>query len=137
MTFPHDPTPLKRSNRLNAGECLRLAERDYLFGVGPLTLEVIDFDSMIDHPNIEWVRIRGRQISPWNNSRGDVRVVDVRAATIAAHKIPPPPLAAPRPDAAASEGGGSGDVAGNSPSVVTSPTNSRSSRLPSRQVAPS
>ncbi|MDG4826010.1 hypothetical protein O7635_29525 [Asanoa sp. WMMD1127] len=95
---PGNMDPITESRRLRAGEVLSLRLEDYMYGSGPLLLEVESFGPLIDHPAVEWIGITGRKVSLFNNTRSLDRVtVDVRTAVIASRKVTTPPLTDARP----------------------------------------
>jgi hypothetical protein len=70
------------------GQVLRLAEEDYRFGIGPLTLRVtglLHIQELADGP---WLYLRGVTIR-WDGSEGETRQVLVRLAALRGGNRPP------------------------------------------------
>ncbi|HYN95968.1 MAG TPA: hypothetical protein VES42_19150 [Pilimelia sp.] len=67
--------------RVRSGQVLRLAEADYRFGVGELTLRVQAVLGLQQLPDGPWLYVRGVQIR-WDGADGETRQVLVRLAAI-------------------------------------------------------
>jgi len=67
--------------QIRPGQVIRIAESDYAYGLGALTIRVKTIESYSDP---QWVRLRGTEIH-WTGAEGVPREVLVRSdATIAA-----------------------------------------------------
>ena len=66
---------------VKVGDVLKLAEEDYRFGVGSLTLRVTALLHVQELPDGPWLYLRGVTIR-WDGSEGAVRQVLVRLAAL-------------------------------------------------------
>jgi hypothetical protein len=73
-----NPDPLDQA--MQAGVRLELPEADYMFGEGPLTLDVDGFGDVAQYWGIIWIEVRGREIFE-HGSRP--RTVAVRLSALA------------------------------------------------------
>jgi hypothetical protein len=69
-------------NPIKAGDWLTVAEADYCYGIGELTLEVTAVGDVVADSGDKWLRLRGRTIY-WNGTVGEDRVVAVRTSVLA------------------------------------------------------
>jgi hypothetical protein len=77
---------------IETGTVLVLAEADYCYGVGPLTLRVTELGAdPASFPRLEWVRVVGHEMFPDQN--GGPREVMARVAALAASVQPARPSA--------------------------------------------
>jgi hypothetical protein len=66
---------------IKVGDVLRLAEEDYRFGVGPLTLRVTALLHVQELQDGPWLYVRGVVVR-WDGSDGGVRQVVVRLSAL-------------------------------------------------------
>lgn len=79
MTVPHRPVPL-----VQVGQIVEVPEAHYCYGTGDLLL-LVTHVAPVQHPGLEWLRVRGMQI--WDGRKIGERVVDVRVAAIVAGEV--------------------------------------------------
>ena len=72
---------------VKAGDVIRIAEADYAYGLGALTLRVTHVDPN-PHPNLEWLRIKGTEIR-WDGTDGKDRDVLVRVSGLRSRRHRP------------------------------------------------
>ncbi|MDR7273483.1 hypothetical protein [Catenuloplanes atrovinosus] len=76
---------------LGAGDILRIAQTDYCYGNGPLTLRITRLGAdPAAYPALEWLGLTGVELTP-DGAEGDVRHVLVRADVIRGVRVPGPP----------------------------------------------
>ena len=73
---------------VRVGQVLRLAEEDYRFGIGPLTLRVTGLLHVQELSDGPWLYLRGVTIR-WDGSEGEPRQVLVRLAALRRDPSPP------------------------------------------------
>jgi hypothetical protein len=68
---------------VSVGETLRVAEADYTFGLGPLTLRVTAVVGIEQYHDEPWVNLRGIELGP-GGREGVERPAQVRVAALPA-----------------------------------------------------
>lgn len=78
---------MTRPLRLRAGDVISVAEPDYMYGRGMLTMRLTAVpDERAQHPALEWVRLTGVCIR-WDGSEGPEREAIVRVAALGAATV--------------------------------------------------
>ena len=82
---------LDTDHALGAGDILRIAETDYCYGNGPLTLRITRMGAdPADYPALEWLGLTGVELGP-DGAEGPLRHVLVRATVVRDIRVPGAP----------------------------------------------